>query len=113
MFISPDWSATQLYIPMILLGSGTSFAMPVMTNLILGQATNKSAGSASALFNCARQMGGVTGVAIFGLLLSSAGVNNMSDGLKMVSLAASGISLFWLIMGLKKLPEQKLHSICQ
>ncbi len=113
MFISPDWSATQLYIPMILLGSGTSFAMPVMTNLVLGQATNKSAGSASALFNCARQMGGVTGVAIFGLLLSSAGVNNMSDGLKMVSLAASGISLFWLIMGLKKLPEQKLHSICQ
>lgn len=57
MFISSDWTATQLFLPMVLFGSGTSFAMPVMTNLVLGQATNKSAGSASALFNCARQMG--------------------------------------------------------
>lgn len=40
-------------------------------------------------------------MAIFGPLLSSAGVNNMGYGLKMVSLAASVISLFWLIMGLK------------
>ncbi|WP_245610160.1 MFS transporter [Tatumella morbirosei] len=58
MLVSPDSTATQLFIPMVLLGSGTSFAMPVMTNLVLGQATTKSAGSASALFNCARQMGG-------------------------------------------------------
>lgn len=40
-------------------------------------------------------------MAIFSLLLSSAGVNNMSDSLKMVSLAALVISLFWLIMRLK------------
>lgn len=111
MFISPDWTATQLFLPMVLLGSGTSFAMPVMTNLVLGQATNKSAGSASALFNCARQMGGVTGVAIFGLLLSSAGVDNMTAGLKMVSFAASVITVIWLIAGYRKLPVQKLHSL--
>ena len=82
-----------------------------MTNLVLGQATNKSAGSASALFNCARQMGGVTGVAIFGLLLSSAGVDNMTAGLKMVSFAASVITVIWLIAGYRKLPVQKLHSL--
>lgn len=111
MFISSDWTATQLFLPMVLLGSGTSFAMPVMTNLVLGQATNKSAGSASALFNCARQMGGVTGVAIFGLLLSSAGVDNMTAGLKMVSFAASVITVIWLIAGYRKLPVQKLHSL--
>ena len=111
LFISPDWTATQLFIPMVLLGSGTSFAMPVMTNLVLGQATNKSAGSASALFNCARQMGGVTGVAIFGLLLSSAGVDNMTDGLRMVSLAACVITILWLVAGFRKLPAQKLHSL--
>lgn len=111
LFISPDWTATQLFIPMVLLGSGTSFAMPVMTNLVLGQATNKSAGSASALFNCARQMGGVTGVAIFGPLLSSAGVDNMTDGLRMVSLAACVITILWLVAGFRKLPAQKLHSL--
>jgi len=109
MLVSPDSTATQLFIPMVLLGSGTSFAMPVMTNLVLSQATTKSAGSASALFNCARQMGGVTGVAIFGLLLGSAGVNNMTEGLKMVSLSASVITVIWLIAGYKKLPVQKLH----
>lgn len=111
MMISSDWTATQLFIPMILLGSGTSFAMPVMTNLVLGQATNQSAGSASALFNCARQMGGVTGVAIFGLLLSSPGADDMTDGLRMVSLAASVITVIWLIVGLRKLPAHKLHQL--
>ena len=109
MFISPEWTATQLFIPMILLGSGTSLAMPVMTNLVLSQATSQTAGSASALFNCARQMGGVTGVAIFGLLLSSAGGDNMTGGLKMVSLAASGLTIIWLMAGLKALPAKKLH----
>jgi len=111
MMVSSDWGATQLFIPMILLGSGTSFAMPVMTNLVLGQATNQSAGSASALFNCARQMGGVTGVAIFGLILSSSGTEDMTGGLRMVSLTASVITVIWLIVGFRKLPAQKLHQL--
>ncbi len=109
-FVSPEWTAYQLFIPMILLGSGTSFAMPIMTNLVLSQATQRSAGSASAFFNCARQMGGVTGVAVFGLFLSAGG-EDMTQGLRLVAFAAGAITLFWIITSLRKLPSCKLHEL--
>lgn len=108
MFISPEWTASQLFVPMILLGSGTSFAMPLMTNLVLSQATHHSVGSASAFFNCARQMGGVSGVAIFGLIFSAGGLPDMTDGLRRVSLAAAVITIVWVVTGLRRLPANKL-----
>ncbi len=109
LFINPAWTSEQLVIPMILLGSGTSFAMPVMTNIVISQATQRSAGSASALFNCARQMGGVTGVAVFGLILSAGG--DMTRGLRLVAIAAAVVTLAWFIISLKKLPAVKLHQL--
>lgn len=109
-FITPDWSADQLFIPMILLGSGTSFAMPVMTSIVLSQATQDAAGSASAYFNCARQMGGVTGVAVFGLILSTGG-DDMTHGLRLVAYAAAAVTLCWVIISLKRLPFLKLHEL--
>ncbi|WAL53423.1 MFS transporter [Klebsiella variicola subsp. tropica] len=109
-FITPGWTADQLFIPMILLGSGTSFAMPVMTNVVLSQATQSTAGSASAYFNCARQMGGVTGVAVFGLILSTGG-DDMTQGLRLVAYAAAAVTLCWVIVSLKKLPFLKLQAL--
>lgn len=109
LFVSPEWTAFQLFIPMILLGSGTSFAMPVMTNLVLSQASHESAGSASAFFNCARQMGGVSGVAIFGLILSAG--SDMTHGLRMVALAASVLTVLWVMVGYRKLPSCKLGEL--
>ena len=109
-FITAGWTADQLFIPMILLGSGTSFAMPVMTNIVISQATQNSAGSASAFFNCARQMGGVTGVAVFGLILS-AGSDNMTQGLRLIAIAAAMVVVAWIIISLKKLPALKLREL--
>lgn len=109
MFVSPAWSAYQLFIPMVLLGSGTSFAMPIMTNLILSQASHQSAGSASAFFNCARQMGGVSGVAIFGLLLNAE--SDMTQGLRTVAFAAAVMTVIWIIVGYRKLPACKLSEL--
>ena len=106
LFVSPEWTAYQLFIPMVLLGSGTSFAMPIMTNLVLSQASHQSAGSASAFFNCARQMGGVSGVAIFGLILNAE--PDMTQGLRMVAFAAAAITAIWIIVGYWKLPHKKL-----
>ena len=111
MLISSEWTVKQLFIPMILLGSGTSFAMPVMTNLILSQSTGKSAGSASAFFNCARQMGGVTGVALFGLLFSMKGNEDMTSALTVVSITAACITVVWIVMGFIKLPACRLHDL--
>ncbi|ARU94394.1 MFS transporter [Tatumella citrea] len=110
LFITAGWTADQLFIPMILLGSGTSFAMPVMTNIVISQATQNSAGSASAFFNCARQMGGVTGVAVFGLILS-AGSDNMTQGLRLIATAAAMVVVAWIIISLKKLPALKLREL--
>ena len=109
MFVTPAWSAYQLFIPMVLLGSGTSFAMPIMTNLILSQASHQSAGSASAFFNCARQMGGVSGVAIFGLLLNAE--SDMTQGLRTVAFAAAVMTVIWIIVGYRKLPACKLSEL--
>jgi len=109
-FISPEWTAYELFIPMMLLGSGTSFAMPVMTSLVLSQVTQGSAGSASAFFNCARQMGGITGVAVFGLILNAGG-EDMTQGLQLVAFAAAAITVVWIITTLQKLPTEKLHEL--
>lgn len=111
LFIAPAWGAMQLLVPMMLLGGGTSFAMPVMTNLVLSESSHQAAGSASAFFNCARQMGGVAGVAIFGMILSASGGTSMTQGLKMVALSACLFAIFWLVIGYRCLPARKLHSL--
>lgn len=108
-FVSPDWTVYQLFIPMILLGSGTSFAMPVMTNMVLTQSSRQSAGSASALFNCARQMGGVSGVAIFGLIVGAS--PDMTQGLRMVAFAAAAITVIWVLIGCRAFPSRKVGEL--
>lgn len=110
MFISHSWGPSELFIPMMLLGSGTSFAMPIMTNLILSESSHQAAGSASALFNCARQMGGVTGVALFGLLLTIQGESTMFAGLKMIALSATILTFFWMYLSYCRLPRRGLHT---
>lgn len=111
IYIAPHATSYQLYLPMILLGSGTSFAMPVMTNLVLAKVSSNAAGSASALFNCARQMGGVTGVAVFGLLFSINGTAQMTQGLMLVASAAAIITVIWLLVGNKRLPAVRLNQL--
>lgn len=109
--IAPTWGTLQLLVPMMLLGGGTSFAMPVMTNLVLSQASHQAAGSASAFFNCARQMGGVSGVAIFGLILNASGESGMTHGLKMVALSAGILTLLWFFVSVRRLPARTLQAL--
>ncbi|MEG3129146.1 MFS transporter [Pantoea cypripedii] len=104
LLIKPDWGTYQLFIPMMLLGAGTSLAMPGVANLIFAQATHEEAGSASALFSCARQMGGVMGVAVFGLIISASGDENLIGGLKMVAATAMLMTLIWLTISRTRLP---------
>ncbi|XAW88458.1 MFS transporter [Vibrio sp. CDRSL-10 TSBA] len=108
LFITDSWGPAQLFVPMMLLGGGTSFAMPIMTNLILSESSSRAAGSASALFNCARQMGGVTGVAVFGFILTYQGENTWFDGLRMVALCAAVLAVIWVYIGFTRLPKRRL-----
>lgn len=103
--MTPQWQLIQMFIPMMLLGGGTSFAMPAMTNLIFRTSTEQEAGSASALFSCGRQMGGVVGVAIFGFLIALAGSEHLLLGLKLVCTAAMIICLLWGTITAIKIPK--------
>lgn len=104
LLLTPHWGIYQLFIPMMLLGGGTSLAMPGVANLIFSQASPKEASSASALFSCARQMGGVVGVAVFGLLITNV---TLFSGLKLVAMVAIVLTLGWFVIGRMWLPMNK------
>lgn len=104
LFMTPNWGAYQLFIPMMLLGGGTSLAMPGMANLIFSQASKEGASSASALFSCARQMGGVIGVGIFGLMITN---NSLFNGVKLVVISAMLFTAIWLVVSVFKLTNSK------
>jgi MFS transporter, DHA2 family, methylenomycin A resistance protein len=64
---SPPLTAALL----ILIGPGGSVAMPVMTGLVLDSVPPERAGTASAIFNTFRQVGGAVAIAVFGALLAN------------------------------------------
>lgn len=57
---------------MMAAGFGTSFALTGTTSTVMGAAPPAYSGTASALFNTARQVGSATGVALGGTLLATA-----------------------------------------
>jgi DHA2 family methylenomycin A resistance protein-like MFS transporter len=59
---------TTLFI--IPVGAGGSLAMPPTTGLVLAGVAPKRAGTASAVFNTFRQVGGAVAIAIFGALIA-------------------------------------------
>ncbi|MGW1961945.1 MFS transporter [Streptomyces sp. NPDC001935] len=61
-----------LVAPMMAVGFGTSFALTGTTSTVMGSAPPAYSGTASALFNTARQVGSATGVALGGTLLATA-----------------------------------------
>lgn len=103
LFVQTDWSVWQMVIPMMLMGAGTSLSVPAMTNLIFSEVSQKDAGSASALFSCARQIGGVTGIALFGLLITLAGPGELITGISFVVYSALILIFIWIFTGYKNL----------
>lgn len=58
-----------LALPMLLAGSGVALTIPTITHAMLTAANSAQSGIASGLLNAARQIGGVTGVALFGFFV--------------------------------------------
>jgi DHA2 family methylenomycin A resistance protein-like MFS transporter len=56
---------------LVLIGPGGSVAMPVITSVVLDSVTSDRAGTASAVFNTFRQVGGAVAIAVFGTILAS------------------------------------------
>ncbi|MGW1048439.1 MFS transporter [Streptomyces sp. NPDC001118] len=64
---TPWWVTAALMIP---LGIGGALAMPALTSLMLDSVAAERAGTAAALLNTSRQMGGALSIAVFGALLA-------------------------------------------
>jgi DHA2 family methylenomycin A resistance protein-like MFS transporter len=65
--LGSPWLAALLIVPV---GAGGSLAMPPTTGLVLASVSPERAGTASAVFNTFRQVGGALAIAIFGALIA-------------------------------------------
>ncbi|MFI6792975.1 MFS transporter [Nonomuraea sp. NPDC050383] len=83
------WAVAALMVPV---GLGGALAVPALTAMLLDAVPPERAGTASAVLNTARQVGGALAVAIFGALL--AGADTFLTGMRWsMLLAAAGLVL--------------------
>lgn len=95
----PEPDYLLLVAPMMAAGFGTSFALTGSTATVMSAAPDEYSGTASALFNTARQIGSAAGVALGGSLLAASA--SFSAGLRTgmaigaaAYLAAAALALF-------------------
>jgi DHA2 family methylenomycin A resistance protein-like MFS transporter len=69
--VGPDSSFWLLNGALIIVGIGSASTVPSMNNSMLAAVSPEDAGMASGLMSSARQLGGVVGVAVFGILISN------------------------------------------
>jgi DHA2 family methylenomycin A resistance protein-like MFS transporter len=67
---APLGSPLLVAILLIPIGAGGSLAMPPVTALVLESIPSERAGTASAVFNTFRQVGGAVAIAVFGALIA-------------------------------------------
>jgi DHA2 family methylenomycin A resistance protein-like MFS transporter len=82
------WSVT---IGTIFTGAGGSVAMPQVTSIVLASVPAEWAGTASAVFNTFRQVGGAVAIAVFGILI--AGRGDFVAGLQISFVVAAALIL--------------------
>ena len=75
----------------ILIPAGMGLAVPAMTTAILSTVDRARSGTASAVLNTARQVGGALGVAVFGALVSRVTANQIVTGLNIAALTAAAL----------------------
>ena len=78
---------------LVLVPSGMGFAVPAMTTSILSSVERHQAGTASAVLNTARQVGGATGVAIFGAIVASGSDAAVTGGVRIALLSSAALLL--------------------
>lgn len=89
-----------------LIPAGMGLAVPAMTTSILGSVERHQAGIASAVLNTARQVGGATGVAVFGAMAASGsgeqviGAIQATMALSATLLVLAAAIAFWCRTGL-------------
>jgi DHA2 family methylenomycin A resistance protein-like MFS transporter len=75
----------------VLIPAGMGLAVPAMTTAILSSVDRAKSGTASAVLNAARQVGGAIGVAAFGALVSGVTSGQIVSGLNIGAIAAAAL----------------------
>lgn len=90
--VSDDASFLQMLPGLALIPAGMGLAVPAMTTSILSAVPPTQTGTASAVLNTARQVGGAIGVAVFGALVAAGSSAQMLTGIQM-AMAVSTVLL--------------------
>lgn len=90
--ISAQAGFWQMLPGLALIPAGMGLAVPAMTTSILSSVEKRQAGTASAVLNAARQVGGAIGVAVFGAMVAAGTPAQMTTGVK-VAMAVSALML--------------------
>src|SRR5579883_641491 len=85
-YLTKDWDFWQLFVPQLLRGFGTMFAIVPITNISLGTLPPDRLKNASGLFNLTRNLGGAVGLA---------GLNTVLDNRIDLHLARLHESITW------------------
>ena len=91
--ISSDATFLQMLPGLALIPAGMGLAVPAMTTSILSGVERRQAGTASAVLNTARQVGGAVGVAVFGALVAGAVNASILSGIQLAMGISSGLLL--------------------
>ena len=104
MIAAPGLAYAALVAPLVLAGVGVSMAMPAAQNAILGSVAVTEMGKASGVFNMARFLGGMFGVAILVTVFSASGATGsavaFSTGFAAAMKVAAALSLLGALAGL-------------
>jgi DHA2 family methylenomycin A resistance protein-like MFS transporter len=109
LLVRLDGHATfvQMLPAFVLIPAGMGLAVPAMTTSILSSVDRARSGTASAVLNAARQVGGAIGVAAFGALVSGVTGSQIVSGLKTAAISAAGLLILATIAGLAVHPGSK------
>ncbi|WP_327323427.1 MFS transporter [Streptomyces sp. NBC_01210] len=81
-------SYPAMVVQFLVAGFGIGLVVPSMTNAMLGSVDPANAGIASGVLNASRQLGGLIGVAVMGLLVGQAASGHFVSGLRAALLSA-------------------------
>jgi DHA2 family methylenomycin A resistance protein-like MFS transporter len=75
-------SYAQMAVQFVVAGFGIGLVVPSMTNAMLGSVDSANAGIASGVLNASRQLGGLIGVGVMGLLVCQSSADHFRSGLR-------------------------------
>jgi MFS transporter, DHA2 family, methylenomycin A resistance protein len=104
---APLGSPALTAILLIFIGPGGSIAMPAITGVVLESVAPEQAGTASAVFNTFRQVGGAVAIAVFGTLLTVA--DGFVTGMRVGSSIAAALILGTALLSLRMIRPGPFH----